>query len=117
MRFTRLVCGYVHVVSVATHDALRLDCLSVRLLQMLLKMALLFGVVCYQARIMHPHSILWRTARPQVRTWDVFAGKGGTETLQHSHDVLALAFRCAGCLHLATGAEVFAFDVRTALVP
>ena len=28
-----------------------------------------------------------------VRTWDVFAGKGGVETLAHSHDVLALAWR------------------------
>lgn len=28
-----------------------------------------------------------------VRTWDVFAGKGGVESLQHGHDVLALAWR------------------------
>jgi len=31
-----------------------------------------------------------------VRTWDVFAGKGGVEELRHSHDVLALAWRPDG---------------------
>jgi WD40 repeat protein len=29
-------------------------------------------------------------------TWDVFAGKTGVEALQHSHDVLALAYRPDG---------------------
>ena len=31
-----------------------------------------------------------------VRTWDVFSGKGGVEVLQHSNDVLALAWRPDG---------------------
>jgi periodic tryptophan protein 2 len=31
-----------------------------------------------------------------VRTWDVFGGKSSTEVLQHSHDVLALAWRPDG---------------------
>lgn len=31
-----------------------------------------------------------------VRTWDVFSGKGGVESLQHSSDVLALAWRPDG---------------------
>ena len=31
-----------------------------------------------------------------MRTWDVFSGKGGVESLQHSHDVLALAWRPDG---------------------
>ena len=30
------------------------------------------------------------------RTWDVFNGKNAVETLQHSHDVLAVAFRPDG---------------------
>lgn len=31
-----------------------------------------------------------------LRTWDVFAGKGGIEVLPHAHDVLAVAFRPDG---------------------
>lgn len=35
-------------------------------------------------------------ASGHVRIWDVFAGKGNTEALQHNHDVLALAYRPDG---------------------
>ena len=33
---------------------------------------------------------------PQVRTWDVFGGKGSIESLQHNHDVLAVCYRPDG---------------------
>jgi periodic tryptophan protein 2 len=32
----------------------------------------------------------------RCRIWDVFAGKGNTESFQHTHDVLALAYRPDG---------------------
>lgn len=31
-----------------------------------------------------------------LRTWDVYNGKGALDTLQHTHDVLALAMRPDG---------------------
>ena len=42
-----------------------------------------------------PSSVINSPLLPR-RTWDVYNGKGALDTLQHTHDVLALALRPDG---------------------
>lgn len=53
-----------------------------------------------------------------VRTWDLYNGKGAMETLQHNHEVLAVAFRPDG-KQLASATldgQIFLWDPQEALI-
>ncbi|KAL6751014.1 WD40 repeat-like protein [Haematococcus lacustris] len=84
------------VVAAGTADSFQIYVWSLRTGRLLDVLAGHEGPVCCLAFSATSQLLASGSWDKTVRTWDVFSGGGTVEALQHSHDVLALAFRPDG---------------------